>query len=849
MVEGWLMTGPAETMHPGKLSMKNLFAMSSRMLWRDWRGGELRILAVALVIAVTSVTSVGFFIDRVQQGMDQQASELIAADLVVSSASPVAGERSDRAETLGLEIAETTGFRSVIIAGDQPKLVEAKAVSEDYPLRGTLSVSDTLFGEEYQVETVPAAGEAWAEPKLFQELGLSPGDRVTLGEVTLTLTQILTYEPDRGGDFFSVAPRLLFNIEDLAATGLVQTGSLVRYHLLLAGEPARIRDYADWLDRNPREGERLLTVEGGRPELRNALERARSFLGLAALVSVLLAGVAVATAARRFSQRHLDTSAIMRSMGATQNRISLLFFFEMLWLALLASTLGSLLGYLTQIVIAQIMDQLLIATLPQPSLKPLLMGYVTGIILLLGFAMPPLLALKRVPPLRVLRKDIAGTGASSWFFTLGVLVTMGVLLYWQTQDPELVVYMLSGIVLTLLLLAACARLLIAALNTIRGSVGVAWRFGLANIARRPSGSVMQIVAFGLGLMVLLLLSTVRNDLLDDWQRSLPEDAPNHFLINIQSDQVDGINNFFTGQGVETRIYPMVRARLAKINGRAVTTDDYDSERAKHLLTREFNLSWSEELPAASHVIEGEWWSSGQNGQPLLSLEEGIGKSLRIGMHDSVTFDINGTEVPLRVTSLRKVDWDSFNVNFFTVLPPGLLDQYPASWVTSIYLDPEQKGELGELVKAFPNVTIIDVGALMTRVRTIMDRVSLAVEFIFLFTLMAGVAVLLAAIQSTQDERRYESAILRTLGAQRGTLMRGLVAEFVTLGALAGLLAGVAATSLAWLFAEQVFKFDYSFNPWIPLVGIIAGVLIVGVSGVLGTRRVLQQPPLLTLRRA
>ena len=518
MAEGWSMARQTEAMHPGKQSMKNLFAMSTRMLWRDWRGGELRILAIALVIAVTSVTSVGFFIDRVQQGMDQQASELIAADLVVSSASPVAGDRSDRAEALGLEIAETTSFRSVIIAGDQPKLVEAKAVSEHYPLRGALSISDALFGEEYQVETVPAPGEAWAEPKLFQELGLSPGDRVTLGEVTLTLTHILTYEPDRGGDFFSVAPRLLFNIGNLDATGLVQTGSLIRYHLLLGGEPARIRDYADWLDRNPREGERLLTVEGGRPELRNALERARSFLGLAALVSVLLAGVAVATAARRFSQRHLDTSAIMRCMGATQNSISLLFLLEMLWLALLASTLGVLLGYFAQIVIAQIMDQLLITALPQPSLKPLLLGYVTGIILLIGFAMPPLLALKRVPPLRVLRKDIAGTGASSWLFTLGVLVSMGVLLYWQTQDPELVVYMLSGIVLTLLLLAVCARLLIASLNSIRGSVGVAWRFGLANIARRPSGSVMQIVAFGLGIMVLLLLSTVRNDLLDDWQR-------------------------------------------------------------------------------------------------------------------------------------------------------------------------------------------------------------------------------------------------------------------------------------------------------------------------------------------
>ncbi|MEJ2321923.1 MAG: FtsX-like permease family protein, partial [Gammaproteobacteria bacterium] len=749
----------------------------------------------------------------------------------------------------GLATAATTSFRSVIIAREQPKLVEAKAVTEAYPLRGALSIADRLFGDEWQADRIPAPGEAWAEPKLFQELGLEPGDRLTLGSVTLTLTQILTYEPDRGGDFFSVAPRLLFNMQDLEATGLIQTGSLVRYHQMVAGEQGAVSQYRRWLEPQLGQGEKLLTVEGGRPELRSALERAHSFLGLAALISVLLAGVAVATAARRFAQRHLDTSAIMRCLGATQGRITALFSLEMLWLALIASTIGTLLGYLTQLVIAEIMGQLLLASLPQPSLQPLLLGYATGIILLLGFAVPPLLALKRVPPLRVLRKDVAGTGASNWLFTFGVFCSMGLLLYWQTRDPGLVVYMLSGIVATLLLLAACSRLMIAGLNSIRGRVGIAWRFGLANIARRPSGSVVQVVAFGLGITVLLLLSTVRNDLLDDWQRSLPENAPNHFLINIQSGQVEGINAFFEGQGVETRIYPMVRARLTRINGKSISTEDYESERARHLLTREFNLSWSGDIPAASHVIEGRWWDRRQHGEPLLSLEEGIGQSLRIGMNDSVTFDINGTEVALRVTNLRKVDWDSFNVNFFTVSPPGVLEQYPASWVTSIYLDEQQKGRLGELVKAFPNVTIIDVGALMTRVRGIMDRVSLAVEFIFLFTLMAGVAVLLAAIQSTQDERRYESAILRTLGAQRGTLMRGLIAEFVTLGALAGLLAGIAATSLAWLFAEKVFMFDYSFNPWIPLIGIVAGIFIVGVSGVLGTRKVLRQPPLLTLRRA
>jgi putative ABC transport system permease protein len=358
---------------------------------------------------------------------------------------------------------------------------------------------------------------------------------------------------------------------------------------------------------------------------------------------------------------------------------------------------------------------------------------------------------------------------------------------------------------------------------------------------------VQIVAFGLGIMVLLLLAIVRNDLLDDWQRSLPDEAPNHFMINIQTDQVEAIEDFFAVSGVESIVYPMVRARLTRINGYAISTDDYDSERAKHLLTREFNLSWSESVPTASHVVEGNWWKSEEQGLPLLSLEDGIAESLRIARNDLVTFEVNGVEVDLRVTNIRRVDWDSFHVNFFTVTPPGILDPYPASWVTSIYLDQQQKARLGDFARAFPNVTIIDIGALMQRVRSIMDRVSLAVEFIFLFTLMAGIAVLFAAIQSSQDERRFESAMLRTLGAQKRTLMRGLIAEFMTLGALSGLLAGFIATLLAWILAEQVFNFSYRFNPLIPVFGIGAGIVIVTVSGLLGTRQVLHQPPLQSLR--
>jgi putative ABC transport system permease protein len=427
---------------------------------------------------------------------------------------------------------------------------------------------------------------------------------------------------------------------------------------------------------------------------------------------------------------------------------------------------------------------------------------------------------------------------------------MGALLHWQVGEPRLVAYVLAGMLVTVASLALAAWGLIKLLNRLRRRVGVAWRFGLANVARRPAGSVVQIVAFGLGIMVLLLLSTVRNDLLSDWRRSLPPEAPNHFLINVQPDQVAGIQAFFARQGaVRPVLYPMVRARLVRINTHRVSSDDYESNRAKHLVTREFNLSWAARPQVDNRIVAGNWWVKGDYGKPLLSLEQGLADTLGIRLHDTLTFDINGREQTFTVSSLRAVDWDSFHINFFTVVPPGVLENEPASWVTSLYLDRAQKQRLGRLVQQFPNVTVIDTEAIMNRVRAIIDRVILAVQFIFLFTLFAGLAVLYAAIQANQDERRYESAVLRTLGARRRVLLGGLFAEFLTLGALAGLLAGVAATALAWVLAEQVFHFAYRFDFLIVLAGIAMGLTVVGIAGVLGTRRVLVQPPAITLRES
>jgi putative ABC transport system permease protein len=623
----------------------------------------------------------------------------------------------------------------------------------------------------------------------------------------------------------------------------------VTHRLLLGGKRDAINDYRRYVKQQLQPGERLLSVKEGRPELRAALDRAQHFLGLAALISVLLAGVAVATAARRFAKRHLDTSAMMRCLGATQRNIIRMFSLEMLWLAFIASSIGCALGLLTQMGITRILDELLLVTLPAPSWRPLVLGYATGVILLLGFALPPLLALKNVPPLRVLRRDVTGAPIHAGLVYLGVLLSMGVLLYWQIGEMQLVAYVMVGMLVTLLILALAAYGLIKLMNRLRQRVGVAWRFGLANIARRPGSSVIQIVAFGLGIMVILLLSTVRNDLLNSWQTSLPPEAPNHFLINVQPDQVEEIQAIFDQQGIaKPQMYPMVRARLMRINDRIVSTNDYQSDRAKHMVTREFNLSWAAKPQVDNTIVAGKWWQETDHGKSLLSLEAKLANTLGIKLHDTVSFDINGTLRQFTISNLREVDWDTFNINFFTVVPPGVLEKDPASWVTSLYLNPEQKRQLNQLVKRFPNVTVIDVAVIMDKVRSIMDRVVLAVEFIFLFTLMAGLAVLYAAIQANQDERRFESAVLRTLGARKPVLLRGLIAEFITLGALAGLLAGLAATALAWVLAVQVFHFPYQFNPIIGLVGISVGIVIVGVAGVIGTRTILIQPPVVSLRR-
>jgi len=831
-------------------SPQALMGMSWRMLRRDWHAGELRVLALALMIAVASVTSVGFFTDRVRVALENQANTLLGADLVVIADKALPRRLQQHASELGVESTATIEFPSMAIAGERNQLVSIKAVAHGYPLRGELRVAEQRFVPDRIAATVPATGNVWVDVQLLDQLVLEVGDQLVLGEAVFRIASILTNEPARAsGQLFSIAPRVMMNVADLARTELLTPASRVRHRMLFAGDVEAVTQFRSRVEPALQTGERIEGIEEARPEVRSALERARRFLGLAAMVSVLLAGVAVATSSQRFIRRHLDSCAVMRCMGATQQQIQSLFVLQMLWLGLIAGIVGCLFGFGAQYMLVAIVGSLADFSLPTPSLLPILFGMLTGLITQFGFALPPLLHLKNVPALRVLRRELGALSprvVSSYGLGGGVLA---LLVIWQAGDIRLGLYVLGGLLVTLSLLAGVAFLLLKLLASLRARLFVEWRFGVTNLMRRPLSSVAQVIAFGLGIMVLLLFSVIRDDLLQEWEGRLPPDAPNRFLINIQPDQVAPLTAFFEAEGINPpQLFPMIRARLIEIDGEAAVPEAFEDPRAQRLLERQFNLSWAAQMQNDNRLVAGHWWSAGDKSAQF-SVEEGLAKTLGIEVGEQLTFTIAEQRVTAEVTSLRAVEWDSFRANFFVIASPGVLDRFPSSYMTGFYLPVKEYSILDKMVRQFPNITVIDIAAVMAQVRRIIERVTLAVEYVFLFTLLAGLLVMYAAIYATLDERIRESVILRTLGAGRRRLLNGVIAEFVTLGAMAGMVAAIAATLLGYLLAEQLFQLEYHFNGWVWLLGIAGGGIGVGLAGVLGTRKVLNYPPLQALSEA
>jgi putative ABC transport system permease protein len=817
-------------------------------LSRDWRSGELAVLLAALLVAVTALTGVGFFTDRIAQAVQQRVAEVIAADLRLTSTKSPDAAYETLATQNGIETARTVSFPSVVFFGEESSISAVRAASPGYPLRGRVKISDAPFTPARETDALPGRGEAWLDSRLLARLGAGIGDRVNVGASSFTVTQVLDYRPDQGSAFVDLAPSLLIPLADLEATELLGPGSRATYSVLFAGTPAAVRAFKPLLAQRKQEGERLVDISEESPQIQSSSNRAGRFLNLSAMITVLLAAVAVAMAARRYTQRHLDNVAVMKCLGASQRLVLQVTSIELALIALIAAVVGSALGYLAQAALAWLLGDIVRADLPPPTLAPAILGAATSLAILVGFALPPMLQLKRVPPARVLRRNLEPPPLRySVSYGLAVAALLGVL-FWLVRDAKLVAYVAAGIAVTLAVLYGAGFLLVMLAGRLRGAVGVAWRYGLANLARRGRESVVQVVAFGLGLMVLLLLAVVRNDLLEDWRASLPENTPNFFMINIPTDELEQFGQFVEGRGLpKPQLFPMIRARMTAINGRPIAELRSPSDRGRGFAEREQNLSWAKDLQVDNKIVAGRWWREEDFGKPLVSVSTDYEEELGLQLGDKLRFDVAGETLEAEITSFREVQWDSFRPNFFLVFAPGTLDGLAGTWLTSMKLDSEQRKLLVDLVRRFPSVSVFDIDAILAQVRDVIDRASLAVQYVFLFTLAAGITVLLAAIQATRDERRYESAMLRTLGARRRVVLAGVASEFTALGMLAGVLAAIGATVAGWLLATEVFELEYTIDPWVWVIGLVAGAVIVGGAGTFAARKVINHPPISTLR--
>lgn len=825
-----------------------LLRLSTRQFRRGWKSGEYTVMAAALALALAAVSAVGFFTARVRTAVVEQAGESLAADLVLDSGEPLPAQPGKDARDAGASTASVMDFPTVLLNGNATQLVEVHAVTAGYPLRGHARIGSEAFGATHVADAIPARGTLWAEPRVLSALGLKVGDTVSVGNQPMRIAAAVGYLPDGGFGFSALEPKIVIDEADVPATGLVNANSRVNYKLLVAGTPDVTTELETrWRDKLP--DIRMEDASDGRPEIVNAIERSQRFLALAALVSALISAVAVVLAARRYATRYTDAAAVLKCLGLTRRRVQSVLLLELLWLGLTAGIAGVIVGYAAQYGLVAVLKDLLPSQLPPAPLTPALAALGMGLVLLLGFALPPLMRLGDTPPARVLRRDLEPPKATGFVVYGAAIAASFGLTLWQVHTLELAVSVLVGLAVTVLILGLGALLMLYLLKGLRRGGG-GWRYGLANLNRHKRDSVVQMVAFGIGLMVLLLLALVRTDLLHSWRTSLPDDAPNQFIINIQPEERATVVKFFTDHGIKAPpLYPFVRARLSDINGKPVAGMHFQTEDSRRMVGREQNLSWSYDLPEANTITSGQWWDKDEAKQPLASLEESFAASVGVKVGDTLAFDVGGIPVKVTVANLRKVRWDSFQPNFFVELSPGALADHAGTWITSVYLPPEKTPILADLIRQLPSLTLFDVDSIMQQVRQLMDEASLAVEYVFLFTLGAGVVVLLAAVQSTRDERRFEAAVLRAIGASRQRLRTAAIAEYAALGFAAGLLGALAATLVAWALAVRIFNLPYSVDWRVWVGGVFVGTVIVASSGTMATRKVLNTPPIETLRES
>ena len=837
----------------------SFWTLGWRTLWRDLRSGDLRLLIVAVALAVAALTAVGFFADRLKGGLQRDALQLLGGDAVVSSDNPTPAVFVAKAKELGLATVTSIGFptmaRAVDEQGGAAKLVALKVVEPGYPLRGKLTVASAPDAPAAPTRAIPARGQAWVDAPLMEALGLKMGDPLLLGDARLTVHTIIAIEPDRGGGFMNFAPRVMINTEDVAATKLIQPASRMTYRMAVAGNPKPVQTFVAWADAQVKQssanglrGLRVESLQAGRPEMSQTLDRADKFLSLVALLAALLSAVAVALSARAFAASHLDDCAMLRVLGLRQRTIAAGYAFEFALVGLFASALGVLLGYCVHYLFVALLAGLVDAALPAATIWPVLLGMGMGLTLLFAFGLPPVLQLAQVPPLRVIRRDVGNLRP----VTLGVLAIgvlgFAALLLAASSDLTLGLIAVGGFGGAVLVFAALSWVAVKVLRrSVNETTAPRWLvLATRQVSARPAYTVVQVSALAVGLLALILLVLLRTDLISSWRKATPPDAPNRFVINVMPDQSDGFQTMLKNSGVARfDWYPMIRGRLVAVNGRAVTPDDYQEDRAKRLIDREFNVSFNATLPPQNEVTAGQW-SNEEAG--AISVEDGIATTLKLKLGDSLRFDIGGVQTESKVTSLRKVDWGSMRANFFVMYPVSQLENVPTTYMGA-FKAPATKGFDNALVRQFPNVTNVDMTSTIAQVQRVLDQVIRAVEFLFGFTLAAGLVVLFAAVTATREERAREYAIMRAVGAKGSLLRQVQRAELAGVGLLAGVLASIVAGAVGWALARFVFEFEWTVSLWVPVFGGLAGALLALAAGWWGLREVLNRPVVETLRRA
>ena len=886
--------GAAEKLVDNK-PISSLFLISLRLLRRDWKGGELRLLFLALIMAVTSITGIALFTDRLEKALLLESANMLAADRIVSGRGDLPREVLTEGQTRGLSTAEVVSFTSMAFSETGNILVAAKAVTDAYPLRGEVIVSEQAFVRGTPIGSGPPQGEVWLESRAMAALDIDIGDFVSVGEAELRVGKIIVAEPDRGGGSMmdNAGPRLMLHMDDLASTNVVQLGSRVSNRYLFAADDISDLDaFEEWFrSREEWRGRYYIRdIRDESEEVREALERAESFLLLSSLFAVLLAGVAIALTAKRYSERHYDYVAILKTFGCTSSQISFIYLNIQLVLASFAVSIGWLFGWFIHGVILAVLQRLLFVDLPEPGFQPFIVGGLTAVICLLSFALPPLLALRETPPLRVLRKDISqqkiGDNVPYLFGALGALL----LVYWYSQDLILTSVLIISVAAIALVLSGVSYFILRTSSSTGMKAGSAWLLAMTATRRRRKQNVLQVMVFSITIMSLLILTLLRTDLVEEWQAQLPENTPNHFMMNITQSQIPGIESFFAQNGIEgNQFFPLVSARVTRVNGdlpspgdesevsvsRATLTEGSESEepesemalgtnpqtdappvnaedattggrRVRGRLSRR-QVTWSTDLPSDNMITEGIWW--GEESEPgYVSIEQEYAEWLDLELGDRLEFEVNQQIVSAEVSSFRSVRWDNMQPNFFIIFSPGTIDHLGATFLSTALMEREQKILLNDLVRLFPTVVVIEIDALIEQIQTIIIQVTSAIELISILVLLCGALVLVACVNASLDERFHENAILRTLGAGRKLILSSLLIEFASIGVVAGLIATLGAEASVYYLQEEIFEQEFSFHMWTWIAGPALGMFIIAGLGMNSTREVVSTSPLNVLRR-